>query len=193
VLSKEVRGVLNGYSPWENFAARFAKYKHLPPLQQLQAVDLETYLPGDILVKVDRATMAYSLEGRCPWLDYRLAELAGRLPPSFQLRNGIGKYLFKETMRPLIPEEIISRPKMGFGVPMGEWFRSSLKPVFEALVMRREFSAYVDPAPVKRVWEMHQSGRRDYSRELWSLLMLACWDDRHVSPRQGEVLAEAAR
>ena len=87
-----------------NFADRFEKFAHLPRLQQLQAVDLETYLPGDILVKVDRASMAYSLEARCPWLDYRMGELAGSLPAHFLLKNGRGKHIFKEMVAPHIPE-----------------------------------------------------------------------------------------
>ena len=191
VLAPEVRGELDGYSPVENFASRFAKYRHLPPLGQLQAVDLETYLPGDILVKVDRASMAYSLEARCPWLDYRLGELALRLPPAFKLHRGVGKYVFKEMVKPLIPREIVTRPKMGFVAPAGEWFRSSLKKTFEALVFRADLARYVSLEAVRRIWRMHQAGRRDFGRELWGLLMLACWDDRHAGPRPGGALEEA--
>ncbi len=192
ILSPDMRSDLNGYSPVVNFCDRFKKYAHLPALKQLQAIDLETYLPGDILVKVDRASMAYSLEARCPWLDYRMAELAGSLPADFLLKNGRGKHIFKEMVAPHIPEPIINRPKMGFGVPMADWMRTSLKPVFEALVLRPEFSRYVDLGAVKRIWQVHQSGRRDYGRDLWSLLMLACWHDRHAGPQQSELLAQVA-
>jgi asparagine synthase (glutamine-hydrolysing) len=136
--------------------------------------------------------MAYSLEARCPWLDYRMAELAGSLPVGFLLKNGRGKHIFKEMVAPHIPGPIINRPKMGFGVPMAEWMRTSLKPVFEALVLRPEFSRYVDLPAVSRIWQVHQSRRRDYGRELWSLLTLACWHDRHASPRQSELLAQVA-
>ena len=111
VISGEFRAALHGYVPQQAFAARFSKYSHLPPLEQLQAVDFETYLPGDILVKADRATMAYSLEGRAPWLDYRLAELAGRMPAGFKLSSGSGKHIFKEALRPLLPEVILTRPR----------------------------------------------------------------------------------
>ena len=91
ILSGDMKRLLNGYSPREKFRSRFERYSHLPALHQMQAVDLETYLPGDILVKVDRATMAHSLESRAPWLDHRLAELGARLPSSFMVRDGVGK------------------------------------------------------------------------------------------------------
>ena len=191
VLSPEFRKDLNGYSPRHRFVERFRKYSHLPPLQQLEAVDLETYLPGDILVKVDRASMAYSLEVRCPWLDYRLGELACRMPTEFKLRGSTGKYIFKDMMKPYIPDAILTRPKMGFGVPLQHWFQTSLKPVFESVVMRPEVEAYVALPEVRRIWEAHQSGVRNFGRELWSLLMLMCWQDRYLAHQPGQVLAEA--
>jgi asparagine synthase (glutamine-hydrolysing) len=192
VLSAELKRELDGYSPIVNYMDRFKKYAHLPALKQLQAVDLETYLPGDILVKVDRASMAYSLEARCPWLDYRMGNLAGSLPADFLLKNGRGKHIFKEMVGPHIPEAIINRPKMGFGGPLHTWMRTSLKPVFEALVLRPEFGRYVELGAVKRIWDRHQSGQRDFSRDLWHLLMLACWHDRHASSQRTELLAEVA-
>ncbi len=190
ILSPELKSRLNGYSPREWFVDKFRAHNHLPPLQQLQAVDLETYLPGDILVKMDRATMAYSLEARAPWLDYRLAELAGRFPAEYKLRNGVGKYLFRQMARPLLPDAIIDRKKMGFGVPMAEWMRTSLKPVFETLVFRPDMGAYISLDRVKKVWNSHQSAQRNYSRELWSILMLACWHNRHGGDRNDELIRE---
>jgi len=189
ILSPELRAQLGGFTPRESFVNRFDKYSHLPPLQQMQAVDLETYLPGDILVKVDRASMAYSLEGRCPWLDYRLADLAGRMPARFKLKNGSGKYIFKEMLKSHVPEEILRRRKMGFIVPRAEWFRTSLKPVFEALVLRPRMAAYLSLPDVRQVYEVHQSGARDYGRELWAMLMLACWENRWLGS-SGDLLSE---
>ena len=191
VLAPELRRELNGYSPYAKFADRFAAYGHLSPLKQMQAVDLETYLPGDILVKVDRATMAYSLEARCPWLDYRMGELACRLPESLHIHGGIGKYLFKQVAAPRIPAEIIHRKKMGFGSPVETWLRTSLKSTFESLVLRPEMGRYLDLDATRRVWRTHQSGSLNYGRDLWALLMLACWEDRHVDPRKGELLTAA--
>jgi asparagine synthase (glutamine-hydrolysing) len=189
VIAPELRRQLNGYSPHRKFAERFTAHRHLGPLKQLQAVDLETYLPGDILVKVDRATMAYSLEARCPWLDYRLGELAFRLPEAFHLGSGIGKRLFKRVAGPHIPGEIIHRKKMGFVSPVGAWLRSSLKTTFETVVFRSDLGRYIDLDATRRIWQAHQTGVRNHERELWALLMLACWEDAHASSRNGEVLA----
>lgn len=191
ILSPDFKKSLGGYSPRERFIERFRKHSHLPPLQQLQAVDMETYLPGDILVKVDRASMAYSLEVRCPWLDHRLARLAGSMPASFKLNQGTGKYIFKDMFKPHVPADILTRAKMGFGVPMHEWMRTSLKPVFESLVLRPEAERYLSLAKVRQIWQAHQSGVRNHSRELWALLALMCWEDRYQTKQPGQVLAEA--
>jgi asparagine synthase (glutamine-hydrolysing) len=191
VLAPELRRELKGYSPYEKFTDRFTRYRDLSPLKQIQAVDVETYLPGDILVKVDRATMAYSLEARCPWLDYRMGELACRLPESFHLHGGVAKRLFKAAARPHIPPEIIDRKKMGFGSPVAAWFRSSLKSTFESLVLRPEMGRYIDLDVTRRMWQRHQSGSLNYGPDLWALLMVACWEDRHVGSCKGEILATA--
>jgi asparagine synthase (glutamine-hydrolysing) len=178
VLSPETRRTLGSYSPSERFRRRFEAVRHLGPLEQMQAVDFETYLPGDILVKLDRATMAHSLEARSPWLDYRLAELACRLPAAFKLSGTRGKHAFKLAMAPYVPAELIERRKVGFVVPLAGWFRSSLGSTFRDLVNRPEMEQYVSLPEVKRLWEEHQSGARNHERKLWNLLMLACWDAR---------------
>jgi asparagine synthase (glutamine-hydrolysing) len=189
VLAPELRAQLGGYSPRAAYRQRFEAVSHLDPLQQMQAVDLETYLPGDILVKADRATMAYSLEGRSPWLDYRIAELAFRLPPEFKVRGTIGKYIFKKAMSPVVAKQVISRPKMGFQVPLAEWFRTSLVDTFQSAVMREDMERYLSLSEVDRLWKAHQSGRANHDRKLWSLLMLACWDARYGPARQPATLA----
>jgi asparagine synthase (glutamine-hydrolysing) len=191
ILSPELKQALGGYSPRRRFIERFRRHSHLPPLQQLEAVDFETYLPGDILVKVDRASMAYSLETRSPWLDRRLGALSCRMPASFKIRNGVGKYIFKDIFKPHVPETILTRPKMGFGVPMDNWMRTSLKPVFESVVLRPEAEQYVSLPKVRAIWQTHQSGARNYSRELWSLLALMCWHDRYQTRQPGQALAAA--
>ncbi len=190
VIAPELRKELDGYSPRRKFAERFTAHRHLPPLKQLQAVDLETYLPGDILVKVDRATMAYSLEARCPWLDYRLGELAFRLPESFHLEERRRKALFKRVAGPHIPAEIIDRKKMGFVSPMRSVAAVEPEDHFR--------NGRVSP----RSGPLYRSGRDPpdlagapgaapgiMSGSLWALLMLACWEDAHASSRKGEVLA----
>ncbi len=183
VLSSNLRRELRGYSPRDSFCARFAAVRHLAPLEQMQAVDLETYLPGDILVKLDRATMAYSLEARSPWLDYRLAELAFRLPPHFKIRGTRGKIIFKEAVAPFVPHEILARRKMGFSPPLAAWFRASLSSTFRTLVFRPEMEEYVNLSEVQRLWDEHQSRTGNHDRKLWNLLMLAAWDaHRRKSP-----------
>jgi asparagine synthase (glutamine-hydrolysing) len=182
VLSRGMRNGLAGYDPRERFRGLFQQVRHGSPLEQMQWVDLQTYLPGDILVKADRATMAYSLEARSPWLDYRLAELSFRLPPSLKVLDGTGKYIFKQAMAPYVSREVIERKKMGFSVPLAEWFRGSLKPRFQSLVRSEEMEEFVSPPEVKRIWEEHQSRMHNHDRKLWNLLMLAGWNARH---RQG--------
>lgn len=180
VLSPDLKRELGGYSTREHYCGRFARFQHLSPLQQLQAVDLETYLPGDILVKADRATMAYSLESRSPLLDYRIGELAGRIPDSMKIRGRVGKYILKKTVAPYVPSPIITRRKMGFAVPLAEWFRTSLKPVFQAAVLdQKSLETYISLPQVGRLWNEHQTGLHNHDRKLWNLLMLACWRERH--------------
>jgi asparagine synthase (glutamine-hydrolysing) len=175
VLSPELRRALGGYCPRESYRQRFVAMGHLGPLEQMQAVDLETYLPGDILVKADRATMAHSLEGRPPWLDHRLVELAATLPASFKIRGVRGKHIFKGTVEKRLPFEVVHRRKMGFSVPMAEWMRTSLKPTFESTVLQPEMRSLMETGEARRLWNEHQSGVHDHSRKLWSLLMIACW------------------
>jgi asparagine synthase (glutamine-hydrolysing) len=179
MLCPEMLGAQNGASLRQRFRELFLAVSHLPPLQQIQAVDLETYLPGDILVKVDRATMAYSLEARAPMLDHRLAELAGRLPSNFKLKGRNGKYILKKAVAPYLPEAVISRPKAGFSVPLASWFRTALRPVFENTVLQPDMQEFVCEDEVRRMWTAHLSGFRDHSRALWSLLMLALWNSCH--------------
>jgi asparagine synthase (glutamine-hydrolysing) len=191
VLSPALRRDLAGYSPRDGYRKLFEEVSHLPPLQQMQAVDLKTYLPGDILVKVDRATMAYSLESRAPWLDHRLASVACRLPAGLKLNGKVGKYAFKQVVRKHIPESILTRPKMGFGVPLGEWFRTSLYPVFESIVLQPEMESYLDLREVRRIWGEHQSKLHSHEAKLWNLLMLATWNLRHHHADTRDSLAQA--
>ena len=192
MLSGDALTELGGYSPQKVFAERFQAVHELPPLQQMQAVDFDTYLPGDILVKADRATMAYSLESRSPWLDYRLAELAGKLPAGLKIHGASGKFIFKQAVRDYVPSDVITRTKMGFSVPLPSWFRTSLKPIFEAHVLTGDMEKYVNLREVNRLWAEHQSGLHNHSRKLWSLLMLASWDQRFNRSQPVNVMSGAA-
>jgi asparagine synthase (glutamine-hydrolysing) len=176
VLSGSLKQAIGDYDPRPAYRDRFARLSHLPPLQQMQSVDIDTYLPGDILVKADRATMAYSLEGRSPWLDYRIAENCAAFPQSWKVKGVQGKYVFKKLLEPMLPSDVLWRPKMGFSVPLAHWFRTSLAPIFEASLLAGSCDEYVDRSTVAALWKQHQSGLSDHSRKLWNLLMLAGWD-----------------
>jgi asparagine synthase (glutamine-hydrolysing) len=142
-------------------------------LAQIQYADLKTYLSGDILVKVDRASMANSLEVRVPILDHELIEWAAGLPLAMKLRNGEGKYVFKKALEPLVPQELLYRPKMGFSIPLARWFRGPLRQrLRDAMSSAALADAGVfDMNYLATLVDQHQSGVRDHSSTLWSLLM----------------------
>ena len=126
ILSDALKERLRDYQT-VNLFREYAERPTQDPLSRIQYIDIKTYLTDDILTKVDRASMANSLEVRCPLLDHPLMELIATMPTTFKLRGRVGKYLLKKSMEPLLPREIIYREKMGFGVPLGDWFRNGIK------------------------------------------------------------------
>ena len=176
------------------------------PVSRLIYRDMAGYLPGDILVKLDRATMAVSLEGRCPFLDHRLVEFAWRLPTSVKIQGGKGKWLLRRVLSRYLPEAMFERPKQGFNLPIGAWLRGPLRDWAEALLDTRRIceDGFLDGPGVAKCWREHLSGERDRSRELWAILMVQAWHDevgngiardmgvthaRHVSIGGGAALA----
>jgi asparagine synthase (glutamine-hydrolysing) len=143
-------------------------------LDRAQYADLKCYLPGDILTKVDRASMAVSLEAREPLLDHRLVEFAARLPENLRVRGTTGKWLMKQVMRPSLPEDVLFRPKMGFVTPIAAWLRGPLAGAARGIAERGTLTAtgWFEPAAVAELVDAHLSGRADTSRTLWQLLML---------------------
>jgi asparagine synthase (glutamine-hydrolysing) len=140
-------------------------------------LDILTYLPDDILVKVDRATMATSLEARCPLLDHRLVEFAARLPLQHKVSAGKGKAVLRSLLYKYVPQPLVDRPKTGFGIPLASWLRGPLKDWGESLLDARslESQAYVDVQVVRRTWDDFQSGKNDAHYPLWTLLMFQAW------------------
>lgn len=139
--------------------------------------DSMTYLPDDILCKVDRAAMATSLETRVPFLDHRVAELAWRLPLHMKIRNGQGKWALRQVLYKYVPKELIDRPKAGFAIPVGQWLRGPLKDWAEALLdeKRLEVEGYFYSKPIRDKWVQHLSGRYDHTPSLWAVLMFQSW------------------
>jgi asparagine synthase (glutamine-hydrolysing) len=147
------------------------------PVERMMYLDSMTYLPDDILVKVDRATMAASLEGRMPFLDHELAQFAWSLPVEMKVQGGTGKWLLKRLLGRYVPSEIVDRPKAGFGVPLDAWLRGPLRPWAEDLLSQQRLSrdGYLSPGPVRRIWSEHLSGHRSFEYELWDVLMFQQW------------------
>jgi asparagine synthase (glutamine-hydrolysing) len=160
------------------------------PVRRLQAVDTDTYLIDDVLVKVDRASMANSLEARAPLLDHRLWEYVAALPTSYKFSNGETKHLLRTLLRGRVPPAVLTRPKQGFAIPRARWFRGDWQEMVRSRLLEGEMSQYFARPCLERMLEEHASGRTDHGEHLWLLLVFAVWHEQYL---EGEIQKPAFR
>jgi asparagine synthase (glutamine-hydrolysing) len=142
--------------------------------------DQQSYLPNDLLVKEDRATMAHSLEGRVPFLDHELVEFANSISPLYKLNGNEGKYLLKKAMSSQLPQELLYRKKQGFGVPLDHYFRTELQSFAEEILFDFSGHDYYQKPELRQLWEAHQSGQSNYASLFWMLISFNLWHDRWI-------------
>ena len=167
----------NGFTRPQASVGHFARNENPDPTTRVQYVDIKSYLPEDILVKVDRMSMAHSLEVRAPILDHKVMEYAARLPSDLKLHGNESKYIFKKMNKGRLPREILYRGKQGFNVPLDSWFRGELKDLAHDAVFapKSGLNDYFSMTYVKGLWDRHQGRRENNGIPLWGLMMFGLW------------------
>jgi asparagine synthase (glutamine-hydrolysing) len=195
LFSPEFKRSLAGYRAAEVFHGHAQHANTDDPLSIIQYIDMQTYMIGDINTKVDRASMAHSLEVREPLMDHPLVEWVASLPSGLKLRGGEGKWLLKKAMEPHLPHNILYRPKMGFAVPLARWFRGPLRQRVRTAVLegRLAETGYFNRNYLEHLVDEHLSGRRDHSSPLWALLMFEAFLRVGETPGGAEAVPAAAR
>lgn len=175
--------VTDSFEPITVFTDEDQWTKTSDPLHRMMYLDLVTYLPDDILTKLDRASMAVSLEARVPLLDHRVVEFAMQLPPTLNFRNQKGKWLLRQVLQRYVPKKLYDRPKMGFSVPIGAWLRGTLRPWAEELLGEHldAQTGLLDAASIQQKWIEHVNGDNEWSQQLWSVLMFLSWYRRWMT------------
>jgi asparagine synthase (glutamine-hydrolysing) len=180
LLRPERRDAVLAADPFAAALTHFDAVRDCHYLDQAMYVDIKTWLPDDILVKVDRMTMAHALEARAPLLDYRLVELAASLPADWKLKGFDKKHVFKRLLGRRLPAAILARPKAGFNAPVSHWLAGDLRPLAEATLAGPGLAEWVNPAVTARLWKDHLAGRRDHGFRLFGLVCLGLWLDQHA-------------
>jgi asparagine synthase (glutamine-hydrolysing) len=182
LYSGDLRSRLGSWSAERSLGTRFERFAELSHHSRMMRFDFETYLPDDVLTKVDRMSMAHSIESRVPLLDNRVIDFAATLPAHLKIANGRRKHILKESVRSLLPPGIIDRKKQGFGVPLGVWFRGGLTGIFSDVLKssRARQRGYFEPAFVDRLVDEHLAGRRDHTLRLWQLMVFELWHRQYL-------------
>ncbi len=181
LLHQDVLKELGAYDTADVLRGYYNKASQADPIARILYVDVKTYMTDDILVKVDRASMAHSLEVRAPLLDHPFMELAARIPASLKLQGTSGKHIFKKALSGMLTDDILYRNKMGFAVPLERWFRVELKDMAHQVLFEHQSHNYINMKTVGKLWNEHQSGLRNRATELWTVLMFRMWERQFLS------------
>jgi asparagine synthase (glutamine-hydrolysing) len=186
LATPETKTKLGAYHPSEVTLENYNKADGNDHLSKILYTDMKTYLPGGILVKVDRMSMAHSLEVRAPLLDKDVVEFSATLPSDLKYRDGEKKFILKEAFKPVLPDDILYRKKMGFSVPLATWLREEIKELTEDYLFSKAqgIQQYFDMDVVKQLWQQHQEEKADHSTVLWSMLMFQMWWFRYIQSQQ---------
>jgi hypothetical protein len=186
-----VTGVANAINIIDGFNGLASLCSSTPLPQQMMSWDMDSYLPDDILVKVDRAAMASSLETRVPFLDHRVVEFAMATPLHFKIRNGCSKWLLRELLAKVLPRPLFDKPKQSFSLPLDAWLRGPLRDWAEALLDVRKLrnSGLLDVDAVRRTWAEQLQGRRNHQRAIWTILMFQAWLEQEAAGTSSRIAA----
>lgn len=184
LYSPEFLSELRGFTPMETVQPHYSQSDAKDALGRSQDADIHFYMTDDVLVKVDRMSMAHSLEVRSPLLDYRLIEFAAKLPTALKVDTRSGKRLLRALAAKRLPRETLNQPKRGFSIPAARWLRNELRPLAESIILdrNRSFSAFLNEGKIKQMWKEHLSETRDHSVFLWGLMMLGLWETTSLAP-----------
>jgi len=178
----EFKSAIKDFNAFNILGDHFKVNQNSDITTRVQYVDIKTYLPEDILVKVDRMSMAHSLEVRAPILDHKLMEYVGSLPSNLKLKGKESKYIFKKMLEDRLPQNILYRKKQGFSIPLASWLRNEMRDFAEETLFspNNGLNFYFNPEYIKGIWMKHLSGRQDYSYPMWGLIMFELWHQKFL-------------